>query len=265
MPYHAPMKLDIDHVTRILAETAEAVVLPRHRALSDAEVRTKSGPRDLVTIADEEAEARLTARLTALLPGSVTVGEEAASAEPALFQRLAASSTPTWIIDPIDGTWNFAHGGERFCMMVALCRDDVVLASWIYEPLPARVTVAERGSGTLRGGQRVTIPAPPAEAAQQRGFVYHRAVNNGADPRLNRWGSAGIEYLEMLDGGAHFSCYDRAMPWDHAPGSLLIIEAGGHHAFVDSDRYFPSGGPYRPVMAAARPALWPATRAQLLP
>lgn len=258
------MKLDIDRVSQILAETAAEVVLPRHQALSADDVRTKSGPNDLVTVADEEAEALLRRRLEALLPGSVTVGEEAASAEPAIFSRLATSLSPVWIIDPIDGTWNFAHGRERFCMMVALCRDDVVIASWIYEPLPARVTVAERGSGTVRAGRRVTIPAPPPDSRDHRGFVYHRSVDNAADPRLDRWGSAGIEYLEMLEGRAHFSCYDRAMPWDHAPGSLLVTEAGGHHAFADSDRYFPSGDPHRPVLAAARPALWSEARAGLL-
>ena len=71
------MKIDIDLVAQHMRETAAAVILPRFRALDAAEVREKSGPKDLVTIADLEAEARLTPLLQDLLPGSVVVGEEA--------------------------------------------------------------------------------------------------------------------------------------------------------------------------------------------
>jgi len=263
------MKLDIERVCQILAETAAEEVLPRYQALTSGQIRTKSGPNDLVTVADEAAEVRLSAALTALLPGSVAVGEEAVSADPALLTRLGASDTPTWIIDPIDGTWNFAHGTERFCMMVALSRDDTLLAAWIYEPLKARCTTAERGAGTWRRADsgdtaRITTPPPPS-VRDQRGFVYHRHVDNSADPRLARWGSAGIEYLELLAGRAHFSCYDRSMPWDHAPGSLLIAEAGGQHGFADGGSYHPSGGPKRAVFAAAQPTRWAAARDSILP
>jgi fructose-1,6-bisphosphatase/inositol monophosphatase family enzyme len=260
------MKIDLQRVHRILAETASAVVLPRHRALRDADIRTKSGPGDLVTVADEEAEAMLSRQLTGLLPGSITVGEEATSSDDTTIRRLATSQDPIWIIDPIDGTWNFAHGTERFCMMVALSQRDRILAAWIYEPLKQRCTIAEHGSGCWQVTDdghtaRLTIPAPPTT---RRGFVYHRHVDNAADERLGRWGSAGIEYLAMLKGEGHFSCYDRSMPWDHAPGSLVVSEAGGRHAFIDGGAYVPSGGPKRAVFAAARPEIWEAERERLI-
>src|SRR4051812_45595926 len=99
-------------VEALMREVAAAVILPRFRHLTESEVSYK-GPADLVTIADQEAEALLTARLPDLMPGSRVVGEEAASANPAL---IATAGEPgyVWVIDPVDGTANFASGQEPF-------------------------------------------------------------------------------------------------------------------------------------------------------
>ena len=96
---------DIDRVTRLIEEAAAAEVMPRFRKLAAHDVRGKA-PGDLVTIADEAVEARLTPALTALLPGSIVIGEEAAAADPNLLDRLFDDS-PAWIIDPVDGTANY--------------------------------------------------------------------------------------------------------------------------------------------------------------
>ncbi|MEL6345719.1 MAG: inositol monophosphatase family protein [Myxococcota bacterium] len=262
------MNTPFDQVADAIQLTAQEEILPRFRALGDDDVRTKQNAYDLVTVADEAAEARLRERLTALLPGSITVGEEAVSNDPSLLDRLQRDDD-IWIIDPVDGTWNFAHGTENFCVMVALARGKTVIAAWIHEPLRRRTVWAERGGGAwlldLDAGltERLSLPTPPPLAAQY-GFAYHQRLNPGAPMTVKKLGSAGVEYVQILTGEAHFSTYDRSYPWDHAPGSLLITEAGGGYGFVDGAPYQPGGGHQRGVLTAARPALWAHVRDALL-
>src|SRR5262245_63225070 len=101
--------------------------MPRFGKLEPGDVSSKA-PGEPVTVADREAESALAAGLTALRPGSVVVGEEAVSADPSLLGRLRQPGE-VWVIDPIDGTANFAAGREPFALMVALLRDTVTVAA----------------------------------------------------------------------------------------------------------------------------------------
>lgn len=89
----------------------------------------EKSPGELVTVADREAEAWLTPRLAALVPGSRVVGEEAVEADPSLLEGLEGGVA--WLLDPVDGTSNFARGEARFAMMAALLRDGEALAAWM--------------------------------------------------------------------------------------------------------------------------------------
>ena len=135
-----------DAVFTAIVDTANAVVLPRFQNLGDGEIDTKTSPTDLVTIADREAEVRLTAALTAILPGSVVVGEEAVSADPRVLDAIAGDA-PVWIVDPVDGTRNFAAGQTPFCVMVGLAVAGVQVGAWIWRPIDAEMIVAFRDEG----------------------------------------------------------------------------------------------------------------------
>ena len=106
-------------VEEALRKAAAAEILPRFRQLAAHEVDQKSGPHDLVTDADRNAELYLTAALGALLPGSVVVGEEAVHANPASYEAIQGDSAG---LDrrPVDGTRQFVHGDPGFCILVAL-------------------------------------------------------------------------------------------------------------------------------------------------
>jgi fructose-1,6-bisphosphatase/inositol monophosphatase family enzyme len=108
---------------------AADIIMPRFQSLQEGEIDEKDGG-ELVTIADIETEKWLTARLPDLLPGSVVVGEEAVFADKDLFSRLAGED-PVWVIDPIDGTWNFAHGRETFAILIALVYRGDVISGWV--------------------------------------------------------------------------------------------------------------------------------------
>ena len=135
-----------------MRDVAAEHVMPRFRSLADQDVETKTGPLDLVTIADREAEAALTRRLPDLVPGSVVVGEEAVCADPTIVARLAEDA-PVWVLDPVDGTRNFVNGENLFGVMVALVERQETICGWIFTPIDDIMLTVERGAGARVNGQ----------------------------------------------------------------------------------------------------------------
>ncbi len=260
--------VDAETVGAVVREAVLTVIAPRFRALAAHEVEEKS-PGEVVTIADREAEAMIADRLRALLPGVPVVGEEAVSASPALLDAVL-SEPAVWLVDPLDGTANFARGDSRWAVMVALVRDGETVASWIYRHADDRLYVAERGAGAWRDGQRLTCGRDPDGVAEMRGAVLERFLS--ADerermvPRFGRFARvtggmycAGYEYPAIIEGEQEFALFQRILPWDHAPGVLLLTEAGGVARH-------PDGAPYRPrktrrgLLIAASPRVWETVR-----
>ena len=110
----------------------------------------EKGPGDLVTVADEESERQLTRRLMELVPNSAVIGEEAVAADQKVLDRIF-DDVPVWIIDPVDGTSNFAAGKPAFGVIVAYARRGETLAGWIHDPLGKRTAVAMKGEGAWSG------------------------------------------------------------------------------------------------------------------
>jgi fructose-1,6-bisphosphatase/inositol monophosphatase family enzyme len=139
-------------VLALVREAAERAILPRYRTLQAHDVTTKS-PDDVVTIADHDSEAILADGLARLLPDATIVGEEATSAHPALLKRLGDGLC--WIIDPLDGTNNFARSEPPFGILVALAEAGETIAGWIYDPLTGRFCHARRGHGAFVDGEPI--------------------------------------------------------------------------------------------------------------
>lgn len=264
---------DIDRVTRLIEEAAAAEIMPRFRRLAAGDVREK-GPGDLVTIADEAVEARLSPLLTSLVPGSMVVGEEAAAADPNLLNRLL-DDRPVWIIDPVDGTSNFAEGRPAFAVMVALARGTQILAAWIHDPVKPCTAVAAAGEGAWLDGQRLSVAAAPSNPGDMAGvllsgFFGSRELGRRVDARRNRVRAlrsvrcAGIEYLRLASGEMHFSLFTKLMPWDHAPGVLLHREAGGYASYVEGGAYEPAAIQRSGLLLAPDPDSWRQLHALLL-
>lgn len=228
-----------DKVAALIKEASADIVMPRFRALAAHEVEEKSRG-DLVTIADREAELWLAPRLEALVRGSRVLGEEAAAADPALLSHLD-DDTPLWTVDPVDGTANFAAGRETFGLMVSLLEGGETVRAWIYLPVGDALAVSERGGGAFwhdaSGSVRLDAGAASAEPAEQKASFYVRfmpdewksgieacAAGVGATTSLlcSAW-----DYTNVARGQHDFITYHRMLPWDHAPGSLILREAGG--------------------------------------
>lgn len=239
------MKIDIDAVTQILVETAAAEILPRFRSLGEGDIQSKSSG-EVVTVADLASEKVLSERLPALLPGSKVLGEEGVDADPSLFSYLAGD-TPVWIIDPVDGTSNFARGTPDFAVMVGLVRGGETLAGWIHDPVNGTTATAELGGGAWMDGQRLSVAAS-GEPAEMQGTLHASSfapphIAQRVQSRRKRVRAvkslrcAGKEYLRLAGGEIQFSLFTRLMPWDHVPGTLLQREAGGVAYCFDRQPY----------------------------
>lgn len=263
----------VDRVAAILQEVAAEVVAPRFANLADADVDEKA-PNELVTTADTEAEALLSRRLGELLPGVPVVGEEASAAEGEPPYDLIGEAPRVWLVDPLDGTSNFVAGSSDWGVMAALVAQGQTVLSWIWRPVDGRLYVAERGSGAWAGGRRLERREAPAEAAELRGGVLRRfldaSVRTTVDRNARRFAgvttgrmAAAVEYPLIAEGHQDFAVFGRTLPWDHAPGALLVEEAGGVAWRHD-------GTPYRPdqttsgLLVAAGEAAWATVRADLL-
>lgn len=257
---------DPHRVTDILRAVAREIVLPRFRALASHEVSEKA-PGDLVTIADVEAEARLADLLTVLLPGSVVVGEEDYERNPAVLDAFAGSD-PVWVVDPVDGTHNFAHGVPCFAMIVGLCRDGETVAGWIYDPVADRTAWTMKGQGSWLDGQPIRVSHPATRAAcsgslgnrMRAKLDEMRVAGNAEVPgNLVRYRCVGQEYIDLASGKLHFARYaGKLKPWDHAAGVLMHAEAGGFSQLVESrEPYTPREGILRqPLFLAPDAASW---------
>jgi fructose-1,6-bisphosphatase/inositol monophosphatase family enzyme len=210
----------------------------------------------------------LTQRLGGLLPGSVVLGEEAAAQDRSRFDLLAGDA-PVWVIDPVDGTANFARGQPGFAVIVALVERAVVRAGWIYDPLGDTMVTAEAGQGAWAACRRLATAAdvPPTEmtgAAYGRTKAGPRAAQtlaaSGRVGGVRNHGCSGLEYLDIALARAHYSLHSRSLPWDHAAGMLITAEAGGVAGFLDGSPYDPRIAD-RPVLAAAGRAAWDIVRA----
>lgn len=248
-------------VADLMREAAERAILPRYQTLAQHEISEKAAD-DFVTIADHESEAILTAGLAKMLPEAAVVGEEAAYADSTILDRLGEGVC--WIVDPVDGTWNFSHGQPPFGIIVALAERGETLAGWIYDPLSERVCHAHRQGGAWINGEpvraRASGGAPPTAAIglaymdpDKRAGVEREIVPHYRTVAIPR--CAAEQYPRLVLGQDDISIFERTLPWDHAAGVLFLNEAGGKAARVD-------GSPYRlddkrrGLIGAATPQLW---------
>ncbi|MBT3334202.1 MAG: inositol monophosphatase [Rhodospirillaceae bacterium] len=236
---------DVATVAEVIREVSRAEALSRFQSLQAHEISEKS-PGDLVTIADLETERALNAALEALLPGSVMVGEEAVADNPGLLDALQSVEDTCWIIDPIDGTINYAHGVPLFATMVALVVRGEVVGGWIYDPVHDAMAMAEKGGGAYLDQAQVRFDQSKELSAlsgvlhlggTDRELVATAARNFDQVGPLLVLHCAGLEYQTMLRGRLHYALYQSTNPWDHAPGLLILEEAGGYTARLDGSPY----------------------------
>lgn len=266
------MTVNVDQLAALLREAAAEKILPRFRSLSSRDIEEKSRG-DFVTIADREAEAFLTPRLLDMVPGSIVVGEEATAATPELLHKSAGAG-PTWYVDPIDGTSLFVEGKPSFATMVAFADKGDVLHSAIFFPALDEMFVAERGGGAflvkMNGTKDLSERTAPQDLKDARGAFYTKYFPEKWSNRLSHLKGlvqpaenemcAAREYTDIVRGVKDLTVYHRMLPWDHAPGSLLLSEVGGVARNVETGKDYRPRTLQGPHVLAANEALWQAAQ-----
>lgn len=231
-------------VSALVIEAAETAVLPRFRQLAANDIAEKAAG-EFVTIADRDSEQIISAGLARLLPEAEIVGEEATDLDPSRHNNLGAPWC--WIIDPLDGTANFASGNGPFGIMVALARQGEPVVGWIYDPRSRRLCVASKGHGLTIDGRRTLI-------ANRRGDRPSAAISSlfSREPEVRAKLVAAMgnefeissmprcaaeQYPQLVLGANDAALFQRTLPWDHAAGVLCVTEAGGRVSRLDGAAY----------------------------
>jgi len=232
-----------DKVARLMNRVSQQVILPLYQNLQKQDISEKA-PGDLVTIADLRSEEALTAGLSKILPGTDIVGEEACAQNPALLEHL--SHQRVWIIDPIDGTGNFAAGKSPFGIIIALAEYGETVAGWLYDPLTHRICYATKDEGAWINGTPVRCqthrPEKPIAAIstlfmdqEQREQTIAKVAGKYEIVDIPR--CAAEQYPRLVNGTNDISIFERTLAWDHAAGILFLNEAGGKAARWDGSAY----------------------------
>jgi myo-inositol-1(or 4)-monophosphatase len=197
------------------------------------ETRSKEGMHNLVTQFDLRAEECIVTALHKHTPDAAIMAEESGI--------TTGSDDLQWVIDPLDGTVNFAHGIPIFCVSIAAVLHGSIQCGVIYNPLTQELFTAVRSGGAWLNGQRLHVSATPAlsDAILVTGFPYNVADNPlrcidqfaavvGKGLPVRRLGSAALDLAYTAAG--RFDAYWESIlqPWDMAAGVLLVQEAGGH-------------------------------------
>jgi fructose-1,6-bisphosphatase/inositol monophosphatase family enzyme len=248
-------------VSSLLRDVAAGIVLPRYRSLKAGQAIEKS-PGEIVTIADLEAEVALYDGLAKLDTFARIIGEEAVERDAELLDGL--SNGAVWLVDPVDGTKNFARGSGPFGMMIALVVDGRTEHGWLYCPITDRMCYASRSQGAWINDDRVK--ARPSGAARPIAALatqflepdLRRSVEDKASDTYQLElipGCAAEHYPRNVLGTYDVSLFQRTFPWDHAAGALFLEEAGGKAARWDGSEY-KIGDDGFGLLVAASPQLW---------
>lgn len=222
---------DAGELLPFIEETARAAGAIHMRHFRRLAGYDRKAANDLVTVADRESEDEIARRLRGRFPGHALMLEESGG----------EADEFTWIVDPVDGTTNFAHGLRLFATSIALVHRGRPVAGGIYAPALEEYYAVARGHGAWRNGsERLSVSRARtlADGLVVTGFPYNRqAVLGGLMEMMAcalshsqgclRLGAATLDFAAVAAGHLDVFYEYNLKPWDVAAGSLLVEEAGG--------------------------------------
>ncbi|WP_295839806.1 inositol monophosphatase family protein [uncultured Microbacterium sp.] len=247
----------LEIAARIAREAGDLALRRRQEGVTVA--ATKSAAADIVTAADREVEAFVRAELARERPGDGFFGEESGAEQ--------GESGITWVVDPIDGTVNYAYGIPAWAVSIAAVAGDADTAAWsalagaVYNPVTGELFRASRDGGAWLGDRRLAVSeVGEAGGLVATGFGYDPETHGPALAQLSRVmpiardvrriGAASLD-LASVAAGRVDAYYERGThPWDHAAGVLLVEEAGGRVGGA------PGGRPGNGMVIASSPAFF---------
>jgi myo-inositol-1(or 4)-monophosphatase len=237
--------------TLVNATEAGAEVLKYYFNSKNLKISNKEGINNLVTEADHAAEKAIIETIQESFPEHFILSEEAG--------EVKMDSSYKWIIDPIDGTVNYAHGIPLCCVSIGLEKDGQILMGAVYNPLLDEFFIAEKGKGATLNGEKITVSEKKQvmDACIVTGFpyvyldmpngpldVFNRLIRKGVPVR--RLGSAAIDLCWVASGRFDGFYEHKLNAWDSSAGFLIVEEAGGRVSDFSGNSY----SPYQPQIVA---------------
>jgi len=225
---------EVEHVMALARRLAlEAGGIQRARYETALDIQTKSAPVDLVTEVDRACEALIVSAIEAERPDDAIQAEEGGGSD-------REGATWRWVIDPLDGTTNYAHGYPRFCVSIGVEFEGVARVGVVYDPLLDELYHAVRGGGAFCGDRKLVVSPEPRldRSLLATGFAYDRRdserdnIPNFATMlkharALRRDGAAALDLCYVAAGRLEGYWELRLQPWDVCAGALIVQEAGG--------------------------------------
>jgi myo-inositol-1(or 4)-monophosphatase len=229
----------LDLAIRLAREAGQYALEEQRKALR---IERKSNEFDLVTHVDKQNEKFIQSEVSKIFPDHEFLGEEGG--------HTTSSSEIKWIVDPIDGTINFAHSLPIWCVSIGVEVKGMIECGAIYDATRDELFTAIRGGGSFLNGEKISVSkvTEPGLSLYVSGFAYNIAENeNKAIERFNAFLKKGL-LIRRLGSAALDLCYTACgrfdgffeanlSPWDSAAGSLIVTEAGGKLTHYDGSEY----------------------------
>jgi myo-inositol-1(or 4)-monophosphatase len=256
---------DLEQIQKIIIPAAREELLPRF-ANVEREHKTDGS---VVTEADHAVQQRIEPQLMQHWPDTVFIGEEMSPDDQA---GLLASGRPTWCLDPLDGTSNFASGIPYFAVSLALLENGEVKLGIVYDPLRDEYFAAEAGSGVTLNGEPLRLGVTNLNLKQTIGLIDFKRLAPDLATRLatqipyasqRSFGSVALDWCWLAAGRGHLYLHGRSQLWDYAAGTLIFESAGGHACTLDGEPIFSNSLAPRSSVAAVDSSLFSAWTAWL--
>ncbi len=236
----------IQAIKQAMIDVSRDELMPCFRNLNKDDIMQKSD-KSVVTVADKACEKAIIARLQKIMPEAAILGEESYEVDPSIKDNVHKKGF-CWVVDPLDGTHNFARGDSRFGMIIALLKEGKPVAGFLYCPTTYEMFYTIKGKGVYDIYDRPVLPFKKRANLKQRqkksmhgfsNYIYFgkhselsftKLVNEHFGYKGNKEGmmfSSCIEYISMIKGESDFMINSSTKPWDHAAGQLMIKELGG--------------------------------------
>lgn len=218
---------------------------------------SKKGDIDLVTEADLASEKFIIEKIKSHYPKHSILAEESGEAV------LIGDNSWKWIIDPLDGTTNFAHGYPCFCVTMAIEHKGEIVVGVTYDPTRDELFAAEKGKGATLNNKKISVSETDqlGNALLVTGFPYDISLRDNftrhftkmllSSRAVRRDGSAAIDLAYVACGRFDGFWEEGLKPWDVAAGVLMIEEAGGQVSYFDGSKY----SVYKPPICASNSLL----------
>lgn len=231
----------LESVAKIIKRVAKEEISPRYQNVT----REHKSDGSVITEADLAMQRRIAEALKAEWPEYAFLGEEMSAQEHA--DLFATTKNGLWVLDPLDGTSNFAAGIPYFSVSLALIQDGEITLGVVYDPMRDECFTAAKGQGAYLNGERMTPCEFDFPMKKSIAVIDYKRLTDGLRQQLvasppyssqRSFGSVALDWCWMAAGRGHLYLHGSAKLWDYAAGYLVMLESGGNACTLEGEPVF---------------------------